>query len=176
MKLKLIYNTLICFLCFGLLFSIFINEVSSQEENYEISISNKSYEIVEIDESHGIIKFDIMITLTNLGTVESDNITIRIMDEDNVNLTKKYTFMSGESNIFIFEDHPLIGLKDHEIKIYYYPTEAETYIPDTKNHGEDILVLKYATNNGENNTPGFEILISILSVTLIITIKKIKKL
>lgn len=175
MKSKLIYKLLIWLLCFGLLFSIFVDVCISQEEEYKISITDKSYEINKIDENHEIIYYNILVTLNNMGAIESDNMTIRIMDEDNVNLTQQVTIMPGESKTFLFEDYPLIGLNDHEISIYYYPTIDKIYIPDRNNHGRDVLILGYTQNNGDNNTPGFGISIIILSVTLFVIINKLKK-
>jgi len=175
MKLKIFYKTLLWIIIFVFLLNIFTYPSISQEGDFEISITDKSYEIFKIDEINKIIHFNISITLKNIDSINTYDITVMIIDEDG-NYTNNNIILPGKSQTFIFEDHPLIGLEDHEIKIYYYPTEYEIYIPGTKNHGEDVLTLKYATSSEENNTPGFEIIILIISIALFISIKRINKI
>ena len=175
MNSKIIYKIFIWLFFYGLLFSIFVNSCTSQEGDFTISITDKSYDVIKIDENNEIITYNIIITLTNEGNVKSDNMTIRIRDEDDINLTKQYTFNPGESKTFIFDEYPVIGLKDHEISIFFYPTIDEIYIEDNLNHGEDILVLKYGKNNEDNNTPGFSIPFIISIIAIYVLLNKNKK-
>ncbi len=173
MKSKGILIAVTSFLCFGLLLGIFVDTIAGQDEYYKISIADKSYEITNIDDVHNIIKYDISVTLRNNGTIESDDITVRIMDEDG-NYTRNATIMPGVSKTFLFNNHPLFGLTDHTISIFFYPTDTFAQLTEY-NHGEDTLILKYGTTNGDDNTPGFESVFLFILIALYVMVKKYKK-
>jgi len=173
MKLKGILTAVMGLLCFGFLICSLVDTVASQDNYFEVSISDKNYEITKIDDIHNIIKYNISVTLRNNGTIESDDITVRIMDEDG-NYTRNDTIMPGVSKTFLFNNHPLLGLTDHTISIFFYPTDKFAQLNEY-NHGEDTLILKYVTTNGDGNTPGFESVFLFILVVLYVTIKKYKK-
>ena len=173
MKVQLILTTGLCLLFVGLFLVNFVDTVSSQEEYYEISITDKNYEKIKTNDIHNIINYNISITLENSGTIESDDITVRIMDEDG-NYTHNGTILPGVSKTFLFSNHPLFGLNDHTISVYFYPTD-EFVTLNEYNHGEDTLLLEYDLNGSDGNTPGFEAVFVILIISLFVMIKKYTK-
>jgi hypothetical protein len=174
MKAQLILTTVICFLCVWFFFGIFVDAIVAQEDYFDLSISGKNYERTNINDMHNIIYYDLGITLENSGTIESDDITVRIMDRDG-NYTRNGTIMPGVSKTFLFGNHPLIGLNDHTISIYFYPTDR--FVPlNEYNHGEDTLILKYdMTASSNDNTPGFESVFLFILIVLYVMVKKCKK-
>ena len=173
MKSKLILTLIIGFLCFGLFFCIFVDTIVAQD--YQISIVDKSYNIHKIREiqDQTFIYYNISITLRNSGNSISDDITVRIMDEDG-NYTRNGTIMPDESKTFLFDDHPLLGMTDHTIFIYFYPTDKPDSLDDY-HHGEDVLILKYGGDAEDGNTPGFEAVFLFVVIVGYVVIRKYKK-
>jgi len=173
MEIKWMQTIFIGILFLGLFFGFFIKVSNSQDNYYQISITDKSYEIKSIDEKYEIIYFDISITLKNSGNIISEDMTLRIRDVDG-NYTLNGTIMPGESKTFTFEKHPIIGLKDHTISIYFNPTDEFAPLNDF-NQGKDELTLKYSSNGNGSSTPGFELIFIIISIMLCFTTAKYKR-
>ena len=164
MKLKYVPIVAICLLYFGILSGIFIDSINAQE-SYKISITDKSYEISNIQEINGqtIIYYNISITLSNLGDVISDDITLKIVGDDGLPLYRNASILPGDVKKFEWasDEFFLVGATDHYINISYYPTDSDIEV-NSDNSGEDVLILKYTGNTGDNNTPGFESVLFIL--------------
>ena len=160
-------------ICFGLFFGIFI-DMARAENEYIISITDIKYEITNINEEHEIIRYNIFVTLHNSGDITSDNMTIILEDEDGANITRKGVLPPGESITISYDDHPFFRLNDHTIQILYYPTNFR--IPrNSSNTGDETFVLQYGENKANNDSPGFEIILMLLSIIIYLPYRKIKK-
>jgi hypothetical protein len=148
-------------------FSLF---VCAEDDFYELSILNKSCDLVETDIAKDIYYYNISIVLANNGTIDSDDITVVIQDEDQINISRNGTISAGSNMIFIFEKHPLLGDEDHLINISYGPTN--NYTPKTTfNSGRDSIKI-FGEENKNNSVPGFEILTIIALIVICAIIKK----
>jgi len=178
MKSKCIITVVIGLLCCGLFFGIFIDTISAQEDYYEISIVEKSYEIYEISEINAqtIIYYNISITLKNSGNLNSDDVTLEIIGDDELPLYANDTIPHGGVREFKWEneDFFLVGSWDHYINISYYPTDP-TIGRNENNSGEDSLILKYNEASGDGDTPGFEAAFLLVIIALYVAVKKYKK-
>lgn len=174
MKSKALLVLIISILCLGF-FSGLLSGISVAENgHYELSIVEKNYKIYKTDELAGDtwVYFNISITLHNSGAIESDNITVTIEDEDGIILRRNGTILPGKNKTFRFEDHPLKGMKEHQINISYYPTLAN--VPVTNyNYGDDVLIL--LPQGGDDSTPGFEIIFIIMALVVYALSKRCKK-
>ena len=119
------------------------------------------------------IFFNISVNLYNSGNIKSDNITIKLQDED-FNYTQKGFVMPGETKKFIFIDHPLLGLGKHIIDITYYPTNLDIPLTDD-NSGSISIIVEYGYGDVDVSTPGFEFisLIALLAIIFIILRKRL---
>jgi len=178
MKTQLILTTVIYFLYVGLFFGIFVGTIASQENYYKISIADKSYEIYEISERNAqtIIYYDLSIILKNSGNLNSDDVTLEIIGDDELPLYVNDTIPPGGVREFKWEnkDFFLVGPWDHYINISYYPTDP-TIGRNENNSGEDSLILKYNEASGNGDTPGFEAVFLLVIIALYVAVKKYKK-
>ena len=118
--------------------------------------------------------FNISITLYNSGNIESDNITVKLQDEDS-NYTRKDSVMPGETKTFIFVEHPLLGLDKHKLGVSYCPTDLSIPMNDD-NSGYITLAVEYGDGDSDGSTPGFEIISLICIMALIVLIRKRKNI
>jgi len=145
--------------------------VCAQEESYNIIISNTTYDYIKTEGSGTQIFefFNINITLRNLGVNGSDEITVELIDQDNMSVRRKYTFDPLEKKSFLFSNHPISGTGDHEITINFYPTDETK--KNNYNSGSEIFVINKGNLTG-GSTPGFEITLILLVLTLFIFLKE----
>ena len=148
---------------------------TAEDELYKISM-NASSEFVKTMETGGNtwIFYNISITLYNSGNVESDNITVKLQDEDS-NYTREDSVMPGETKTFIFVEHPLLGLGEHKLDVNYYPTDSSIPKKDD-NSGYTTLDVEYRDSDGDGSTPGFDIISIICIMALIVLLRKIKNI
>ena len=112
--------------------------------------------------------------MQNSGTSTSENTTIQITDEDGFNLTRTAVFSSGESQSFHFNDYPLQGMVEHIINISYYPTSLESIKTDDNSGTAQLILLEGEGTEDETGTPGFELIILVIALALIVMIKRKK--
>ena len=158
---RLILSTL------GLLLFITILQVSAQD--YELTLVNTDYSKIK-EETIGqelVVKYDIMVTLANRGNISSDQITLKLTDDEDFSVTEEYIFDAMETKTFIFEEYPLSGTGNHILTITYGPTN--TSIQKTNaNSGTETITIEYE-NTSSNDTP-FVQPFYLLSILLIIGI------
>jgi len=157
-------------LLIGLFSGNIIEMCNAEDEYYKISMDVSS-EFVKATESGGKTWtfFNIIIALYNSGNVKSDNITVKLQDED-ANYTREGSVMPGENKTFIFVEHPLLGLGEHKIDISYYPTDL-TVRTNNDNSGSTILTVGY-DNDDDASTPGFELTFIIIAAAFVFLIRK----
>ena len=174
-KSKLFLLGLISMLLFCVFSGMLTDICNAEDEIYRISLVEKKYECVKTVGSgkQTWVYFDISITLSNTGDVESDDITVEIEDEDG-KYYRNYTFQPRESKTFIFDDHPLLEKTEHRINISFYPTNKYIVLNDY-NHGEDILII-LPKENANNSTPGFESIFPIIAIAVLVFLKRYKKI
>ena len=173
MNAQLLFKAWLCIVFAGLVFASIGEIGASQDDSYEISITDTTYEKTDVNDVHNIVYYNISVTLENSGTIESEDITLQITDEDG-NYTRNGTILPGSSKTFIFTDHPLIGLNDHTISLSFFPTDQ--FAPKNEyNSGEDSLTLIYNQGSGFDTTPGFEAFFTLIILSLFVLIKKVRK-
>jgi len=145
--------------------------VYAQEAPYTIILSNTVYDYIKSEGSGTQVFefFNINITLRNLGTNASDEITIELIDQDNTSVYRKYTFDPLEKKSFLFNNHPISGTGDHDIVIKFYPTN-ETKKASYNSGSETFVINK--NNSQKGSTPGFEITFLIAAIALFIFLKR----
>ena len=175
MRLNVLLPVLLSILFLGI-FSCFLFDIASAEDDfYEISIIEKDYDIFRIREINGrkVVYFNISVTLYNSGNIESDDITVKIEDEDGW-YVRNDTLLAHESKTFIFDDHPLLGMTEHRINISFYPTNKNVALTDY-NHGEDVLILLPEDKDENSFTPGFEAILLVMAVAIYVFLTRYKK-
>ena len=172
MNSQLLFKAWLCIVFAGFVFANIGEIGASQDDSYEISITDTAYEKTDVNDVHNIVYYNISVTLENSGTIESEDITLQITDEDG-NYTRNGTILPGSSKTFIFTDHPLIGLNDHTITLSFFPTD-EFAQKNEYNSGEDSLTLIYNQGSGSDTTPGFESMLFIFSLSLFLVVKKLR--
>ena len=180
MKVKLMKSKVFLLMLAGILFTVFFSgnvfEIcTAEDEFYKISMDVSS-EFVKTMETGGDtwIFFNISISPHNSGNVESDNITVKLQDEDS-NYTQEDSVMPGETKTFIFIEHPLLGLGEHKLGVSYFPTDLSIPMNDY-NSGYTTLAVEYGDGDGDSSTPGFAIISLICIVALIVLIRKRKNI
>ncbi len=169
---KISFKSFLIMLLF-MLSCLLFNITIAEDDYYEIQMVEKDYDIIRIRDINDrkVVYFNISITLLNLGNLVSDDITVRIEDEDGWYI-RNDTLQPHESKKFIFDNHPFLGSDEHRINISYYPTDKNIVLTEY-NHGEDILLLLSEDKN--NFTPGFEAYFLIVTIISYIIISKYKK-
>ncbi len=155
----------------GLFSGNIIEMCTAEDEHYKISMDVSS-EFVKATESGGKTWtfFNITVALYNSGNVKSDDITVKLQDED-ANYTRKGSVMPGENKTFVFVEHPLLGLGEHKIDISYYPTDL-TVKTNNDNSGSTTFTVGYDNDDDGTSTPGFEFIFIILAVAFVLLIRK----
>jgi len=152
-----------------LMISTFLLNISTiivkADNNYEISINDTDYKYIKKIKkgSFTFEYFDISVTLYNSGPDTSDDMTVNLIDEDgSYNLTG--TLAPGEEKTFTFDNHPLIGQGNHNIKINFFPTDVNNR--RVKNTGSTTLKISRDKKENNNSVPGFELILLFLSIVI----------
>ncbi len=145
--------------------------VYAQENPYDIMIYNTTYNYIKTEEAGTQIFefFNINITLRNLGTNNSDEITLELIDQDNISVKREYIFDPLEKKSFLFSNHPISGTGDHELTIKFYP-KNQTRKADYNSRSETFVINKDDSKGG--STPGFEITLTTIALAIFIFLKK----
>lgn len=135
-----------------LLLSIIISSPLIQASS--ISILHKEYVFIS-SETIGINTFEtftIHITLKNNEQIETEEITITIIDQDELPIHRYVTFSSEETKTISFVDHVISGTGEHLVNITIYPTNE----PDTIILRDSMILSRPGfVNNESDGTPGF---------------------
>jgi len=145
----------------------------AEEDTYKLSIVDKTYSVNPEKQLRDWYYFNIEITLFNSGTIDSDNITMTIEDEDGVVIHRNGTIPPNQEKTFCFHDHLLKGMVEHQINISYFPTSEDIELNET-NSGKDIFILLVG-EDGSKSTPGFELSIVIFGLFVGILFLKKRK-
>jgi len=155
-----------------LLFS-FVEIINAEENPFEISIVDEpTYKLTKIIERNGRIigkSYQISIILTNTGYQKTDQIEINMSDQEGFVLTQRTFINAGETKTITF-NWSTIKIINQELKINYYPSDLDTPL-NKYNSGQKIFKIKIAENGMPGtSTPGFEIILLIISI-LVVTFK-----
>lgn len=184
MKIKY-FKIIMC----SILILIFLNSISfmcvADEGDIVITNIESQYKKVEKYGKDTWEFYKFIVYVENKGTTESYNITVELQDEDG-NYTRNYLFSNpddyyilspGESASYVFDNHPILNIEDHDVKFLVYPTSTGKAGPiyDSKNY----VFNKDGPSSGEvpaASTPGFEFLVLIFAISFFAVFKKkIKK-
>jgi hypothetical protein len=144
------------------------------EENYIISIKSMNYNYIRTDEikDKEFDYYNIVIILENNGNDNSEDITVVIQGEDNLEVKENSTINANSQQQFIFSEFFIEKSPQHQINVSYYPTDLSVHERNEDNSGVDILLIKSMENSSES-TPGFEIIFLLLSIIIYYSVKKI---
>ncbi len=145
--------------------------VYAQEGTYNIILSNTTYNYIKTEEAGTQIFefFNINITLRNLDVNESDEMTLELIDQDNMSVKRKHTFDPLEKKSFLFINHPISGTGDHEITIKFYPTDETK--KNSYNSGLETFVINKDDSQG-GSTPGFEVTLILIALAIFVFLRK----
>ena len=173
MKLKYLIFGIIFSMLIITSFNVLLNTVNAKEETYDIKVINTSSKYLKT-ENHGgntFVYYEISITLQNTGNIASDELSIRLRDEDG-NYTKEVVISPGEYKTIIWDNHMFLGSKQRTVYFDYYAEDLEKRT--SSNTGSTILVID-PDNSGvsaTSNTPGFEVIILLSSILIFYIFKK----
>lgn len=149
-----------------------LTSVQASTQDYELTLINTDYSKTE-EETIGqdlVVKYDVIVTLANRGNSTTDEITLKLIDDEDFSVTQKYTFDSMETKTFTFNDYPLTGTGDHELTISYSPTNTSIQKTNS-NSGTETITINYEESSS-NNTPFINPFFIILGLLIIGIIKK----
>jgi hypothetical protein len=167
----------ILLLCF---FPVILFEGCDAEDiNQEISIVDKSYEVVKTEKigTQTVVYFKINITLYNSGNITSEDITVSIWDEnDGLQTHRNGTIPPGKSLPFVFgenNDWMVVGLGEHNVNIIFSPTNESR--KTQYNSGSSTLIISTDDTINDNSSPGFEIILIVISIVSLMFFKRKNK-
>lgn len=175
MKLKYSIGLVLGIILFVLCINIFTIASSAIDDSYHISIKDTSAKYLKT-RTHGDYEFpyyDISITLHNSGNVPSDNITVKLRDEDG-NYTKEVVINPGEDKTVVFNEHIFWGKIKRTVHFEYYATELDKR--NIHNSGSTTLIINPDKSGASAaSTPGFEVLIVLIGIIFVLIMNKRKK-
>lgn len=147
-------------------------ELYVQATGAEVSIDGEpTYrlikDIIKNNETIGKI-YEINVTLVNSGFSGSDELTVNLTDEEHFSLSKKIILNPGETKVVSFTWSTLL-IKNQQIIISFYPSNPDIDW-NQYNSGSKAFTL-YITDEKDikaTSTPGFEIVLVIIAVFIII--------
>ena len=164
-----IYSFSIIFLAIVLVFSMSINVVANRAEVSfaEEPTYKQINEIVRNGEIFGRT-FEVYIKLKNTGNVESQDLTVNLTDIEGFTIEDNLSIGPGETETITFVWSTVIN-KNQRLITSFYPSDVDAD-RNQYNHGSKSFVIKSSDLDGvpASSTPGFEILIFILSAILVI--------
>ncbi len=164
-------------LCF--VFILFSENTEAKEYRSEVSFAkDPSYKLNKKLERDGKIvgwTYEIYIYFINEGNLQSDNLIVNITDEEGFTLKNSFRLDPGESKTITFI-WSTMSEKDQDIFIKYFP-EDPGKIHTKYNSGETTMkmIIEKEDTISAVSTPGFEIIIFIISVILTFYLTKRKK-
>lgn len=175
MKYKITKVILSFIISIFLVLIILLSINSLAESNYDIEVVDTDYEFLETMHQK-FNKYDIIITLKNNGDEDSDDITIKVREEnegENLSVFRNGTVKAGETMQFSFEDWIVSGTGEHTVIYEYFPTNENI---ETNNYNSGTGSFKINDGSVENeDTPGFELVLVLLAIISIYLIKRRKK-
>lgn len=160
----------IVFICIFATFSI-----SVASEQTQLSITQKTAEQGKTIGTglQTAAYYNITIILYNAGNITSPLITLGIQDEaDGIWTNKTGTVTAQDSTEFLFTNWPIIGPGEHTIRITYGPTD-DSIARTSFNSGTDALILGVtAIEDDTQGTPGFELLVLLSALFVILLLKQ----
>jgi len=174
MKSTFFHLVLVSIIAFGF-FSTAIVVSCDAEEVAQLSIVQKNAEKIKTigNGMQTAVYYKITIVLHNAGNVTSEEITLGIQDEaDKLWTNKTGTVPADESTEFVFDDWPVVGPGEHNVRISYRPTN-DSVTKTSFNSGVDALSLTTIGEEGnENTTPGFELIMVLGALAALVLPKK----
>jgi len=170
MQSKFIRAIIICIFILSIILSVF--NIGCGASSYKIDIDEISHKCISSFNKGGIkySYYDILVTLSNSGIADSDNMTIELIDSSG-SYIKYFNVESESSKIVIYKDHPLSSIETNNIEIKFYPTSKDVLI-NSNNSGTKAYNIK--DSNSNESTPGFEFITFIITLSMLIYIKKRK--
>jgi hypothetical protein len=181
MKLKIVILVMVLFLFLSYLSPSMHDTCTAEEADYKISVTNTDYEHLKTEGSGNQVftYYKVIITLHNSGNIESDDITVSIWEaneDKKMAIHRNAIIPSGETKKFIFgeDDGEWIvqGASGHIVFFEYHPTN--TSLTNNQNSGSGTFKLQDNSASATTNTPGFELILIIISTAAIFLLKKRK--
>jgi hypothetical protein len=142
----------------------------------EIDILDKSYEIIKMEKigKETAVYLNINIVLFNSGNLSSGDMTVCIWDtSDEIKTYRNGSIPAKTTRSYVFGDKAdwmVVGLKEHTIRIQYYPTNLSKRT--NLNSGEETLTILLYKPDKSSSTPGFEMILLIGVIIILLQYKK----
>lgn len=153
-----------------------------QAQQAHVTIQNVSVELVKTRPPVGgvtIREYTISAVLSNIGDSKSVNITVKFRDPEpgiSGNLTlqpESYSLQPNEEKTFIFENWPTTLSGTIILNISFDPSSPNVVHTDD-NSGHYLYTLQIGDSQTTTSTPGFEVLIVLVALLVILLKKRIK--
>ena len=175
MRGKILKQSLLPIICLILVFGFLFEFVKADSAQVEI-LGEPTYECYKVTSSG--YYYYINVTFYNSGDETSDSIDIKILENNNVVCSSEESlgvvFQQYETKTFTFNWSTI--LKSKILEIVYGPSSPNIQSIPGVNSGSKLININYDTlTNNENNTPGFEFNLMIISIILCIILLLYKK-
>lgn len=140
-----------------------------------VTILNKNYAFINTESlgTNTIETFTISLTIKNNQQTPLNNITIKLIDQDDLPLTEEISFTAEETKTIQFENYFVSGTGEHIVNISIFPTDEPGNVILTDSM---ILVKPGSTNTEGNDSPGFTLPLLLIIFALILIVRsKYKK-
>ncbi len=145
------------------------------EKKPDVSIVSTKAEYLESKNLPNNVKYesyDIVFSLENNDDFDAKNVTVRIIDEENIPLNRLVDINSTEIKTVTFEEIWLPGVKTHSVKVQIKDSQNNTLDSQTIYFNKKGLT---DPDDDISETPGFEILLLMISIISILIITKRKR-
>jgi hypothetical protein len=176
---KLLIITTNLFLIISLFSGLIIKYCSAEEQQADISIiGDINYTLTNrLVKNNRVIgrTFEVSVTLQNVGNKKSDELVVNLSDEEGFSLSNLTYLDPGETKVITFIWSTMIN-RDQKITINFFPSDIGIDWNEY-NKGSKNCLIKIKDNDGltATNTPGFEFLLIILAIMLIVIVSKKRK-
>lgn len=161
--------------CFIL--SIFVVNISAEDEVEGLYIKgDPTVELVnqEMTAAHQISTFNINITFRNDGAGRTENTKVTLTDEEGFVISDEFE-LDSNSETTIYFVLPTILTTDQNLVINYFPTTLDESKWTPINSGNVTVVAELNDDGTSSSTPGFGILLLILSLFVIYYVESKKQ-
>ena len=176
-KIKLFFLTMVFFcLCLSSLFPMIS---SGKEAGVSITSVNAVLLQSRMLGTREIHSYRLLVVLRNSGSSPSDQISVQFNDpEYNASTTpplvlspENYSLSPGETKVFNFSEWPTSLTGDVPLNISFAPTTQNVHVSPT-NTGYYIYTLHIGGGKTTSSTPGFEVLVILCAVCVLMMWRK----
>ena len=163
------------------LFFIMFTEKSIAANQAQVSfLGQPTYRLIRSIERNGQVigkTFQINVTLHNSGNLMSDELTVNLSDEEGFTLTRDKIYLDqGDTKIISFTWSTTTLNRNQQIKVLFFPSDLNVSWNEF-NSGSTTFTIKVTDSGGlpAASTPGFEIIVFLSAVTILIFLLKKKR-